>query len=208
MKKIIKYLRYFITGIIACLLLCGAFVGCSVKDKAYTISVDGKDMVETGVADTDSEENLRDAESAEPDEQNIYVYVCGAVKEPGVVKLAPGSRVFDALQAAGGFTEDAQEDFVNLAAHVSDEEQVFFPSKEEAAALLLKQQEMQSGIVNINTADATVLMTLPGIGENKAQDIISYREQHGEFVRLEDLKKVPGIKENLYAKICDKIKIQ
>lgn len=204
MKKIMKYLRCFIAGAMACLLL----VGCSVKDKAYTISVDEKGINESEISGNDSEESLCDTDEAEQEEPCIYVYVCGAVKEPGVVKLVPGSRAFDALQAAGGFTEEAQEDYVNLAASVSDEERLFFPSKEEAQALFSEQQDMQSGIVNINTADAAALMTLPGIGESKAQDILAYRKVHGDFIRLEDLKNVSGIKESLYAKICDKIKIQ
>ena len=145
--------------------------------------------------------------------QEICIFVCGAVRNPGVVFLPQGSRVADALEASGGFTEDAAADAVNLAAKVSDGEKWYFPTQEE-----FKEQREQmrdesekisdSGKVNINTAGLAQLCTLPGIGESKAADIIAHREAHGNFAACEDIMQVSGIKENIYNKISDKITVK
>lgn len=145
--------------------------------------------------------------------QEICVFVCGAVRNPGVVFLPQGSRAADALEAAGGFTEDAALGAVNLAARISDGERWYFPTQEEFAG----QEELiwdgsesasDSSLININTADLAQLCTLPGIGESKAADIIAYRESHGDFSACEDIMQVPGIKENIYNRINDKITVK
>lgn len=153
-----------------------------------------------------SESMGRDA--AGEDDVRIYVYVCGAVMEPGVVGLAEGSRAEDALRAAGGFAEDAQTDYVNLAARVSDGEKLYFPNAAQAKIMAEEERAAVLGLVNINTADAAMLCTLPGIGEARAQDIISYREEHGAFQSKEDIMKVPGIKTAAYGKLQDKITVE
>ena len=148
---------------------------------------------------------------AEPDTQEICVYVCGAVKISGVVLLPQGSRAADALDAAGGFDKDAAEEAVNLAAKVSDGEKLYFPTKEEYAqgGARGSWQDIgnarEDGLVNINTADQDRLCTLPGIGQSRAADIIAYREANGGFSACEDIMKVSGIKESVYEKICDRI---
>lgn len=141
-------------------------------------------------------------------EAQLCVYVCGAVNSPGVVTLKPGSRVEDALKAAGGFAEDADRNAVNLADWVSDGEQIFFLTVEQAAELEERKSSDGSGLVNINTADAAALCTLPGIGETRAQDIIEYREKNGGFETEEDVMKVSGIKTSVYEKIRDKITVK
>lgn len=145
-------------------------------------------------ADTDSEEVSR-----------IYVYVCGAVNSPGVVVLQQGSRAEAALEAAGGFRQDARTDYVNLAAKVSDGEKLYFPTVEETAEL---SEESGDGLININTADEAALCTLSGIGESRARDILRYREENGPFESCEDIMNVPGIKASVYGKIKDRIKIE
>ena len=145
--------------------------------------------------------------------QEICVYVCGAVRNPGVFFLAQGSRVADALAAAGGFTEDAELGAVNLAARISDGEKWYFPTHEEfeeqgEQASVGPEAASDSGLININTAGPAQLCTLPGIGESKAADIIAYREAHGDFTACEDIMQVPGIKENIYIKISDKITVK
>ena len=107
---------------------------------------------------------------------DICVYVCGAVETPGIVFLPEGSRAADALEAAGGFASHAAVDAVNLAAKISDGEKLYFPDCEEYRAQAEKQASASAGLVNINTADAAQLCTLPGIGESRAADIIAYRE--------------------------------
>lgn len=136
---------------------------------------------------------------------DICVYVCGAVEAPGIVFLPEGSRAADALEAAGGFAFHAAVDAVNLAAKISDGEKLYFPDCEEYRAQAEKQASASAGLVNINTADAAQLCTLPGIGESRAADIIAYREAHGGFASCEDIMNVSGIKENVYNKISDKI---
>ena len=152
---------------------------------------------------TDKEEVVAAAE-----EMRILVHVCGAVVNSGVVALPQGSRAEDALLAAGGFAEDASRDYVNLAGYVSDGEKLYFPTKEEVTTKILVQAETDDGLVNINTADVTALCTLPGIGESRARDIISYREAHGDFESCEDIMKVSGIKTSVYNKLSDKIKVK
>lgn len=144
------------------------------------------------------------SESAEP-LKGIAVYVCGEVAQPGVVYLSEGARVVDALAAAGGFTDHADSEYVNLAAYVSDGEKLYVPDTEEGKELRSREAEAEAGYVNINTADETLLMTLPGIGESKAGDIVAYRREHGDFSSIEELMRIPGIKEHLFAKIKDKI---
>lgn len=190
MKKKIRVAA--LCGLGLCLLLCGCGGGESV------LLIGGTESVAVGGDDAAV------PVSSEPEEADIWVYVCGAVKEPGVVRLAPGSRWSDALEAAGGFREDAGTDCVNLAAKLSDGEKLYFPTAEEGR----EQAEKDAGLVNINTADVSVLCTLPGIGESRAADIIRYREACGGFVTCEDIMKVPGIKENVYGKLRDRITVQ
>ena len=143
---------------------------------------------------------------AQPDKKEIRVYVCGAVASPGVVSLPEDSRAEDALAAAGGFAENAWRDYVNLAERVQDGEKLYFPTLEESVSMPL--QESGSGLVNINTADVAALCTLPGIGESRANDIISYREANGPFGSCEDIMNVTGIKTSVYSKISDKITVR
>lgn len=149
----------------------------------------------------------------QPEQSMMRVYVCGAVVCPGVVEIPQGSRVEDALLAAGGFLPDALTEAVNLAGWTVDGQMLYFPTKEEAEAWIPVQenrsgQDEQGKLVNINTAGAALLCTLPGIGEAKAADIIAYREAHGGFTCCEDIMKVPGIKTNIYEKLCDKITVK
>lgn len=144
----------------------------------------------------------------EGQEALILVYVCGAVVNPGVVAVPEGSRAEDALLAAGGFSEEAERAAVNLADWVEDGQMLYFPTKEEALERAGREAAADFGLVNINTADAALLCTLPGVGESRAADIIAYREKNGNFVSCEDIMKVPGIKTSVYEKICDKITVK
>lgn len=195
---------------VCCLVWCMlVFMGCSVPDKALVLTSDdfdnNREMLEEEVTVTDvtakgSEGNAQEAgQMAEV--QMICVHVCGAVQCSGVVEVPLGSRVADALTAAGGLTEDAAEDYVNLAAKLEDAQQLYFPTREEAERLLQKELAETSSMVNINTANKEQLCTLPGIGAARATDIIAYREQHGGFQSKEDIMQVTGIKQNAYEKL-------
>ena len=131
----------------------------------------------------------------------VVVHVAGAVASPGVVTLPAGSRVADALEAAGGATADADTDQLNLARILVDGEQVRVPHQgEDASTWAAPPGPAQdagtgtaSGLVNINTASATELQSLPGIGEALAQRIVDYREANGPFTSIDELTEVSGI---------------
>ena len=133
------------------------------------------------------------------------MYICGEVAAPGVYELSEDSRIYEAVDAAGGFTENAARESVNLASKVSDGMQITIYNKEEAASLPAGSGSAVgntgqggtsgSGLVNLNTATKEELMTLKGIGEAKAEDIIRYREKSGGFKKIEDIMKISGIKE-------------
>lgn len=161
---------------------------------------------QTGHADTQAV-NEEDTTMDQTDSQAevIYVDVCGAVVTPGVYILPPDARVCDAVKAAGGFREDAAAYTVNQAGLLSDGEQLYIRSVSEQDTMQQTQQ-IEDGLVNINTATKEQLMQLPGIGETKAADIIAYRDAHGDFAKPEDLMQVPGIKEGLYEKLKERIK--
>ena len=151
-----------------------------------------------------------------------YVYVCGAVNEPGVYELPEGSRICDAISLAGGLTAEACVDVVNQAEPVTDGQMIRIPTKTEAEAGLTGLNESSAdgaltstqvsagaddGRVNLNTAGTAELMTLPGIGEAKAASIVAYRESHGAFGTVEEIMNVEGIKEGVYNRIKEYIKV-
>ena len=137
----------------------------------------------------------------------IYVHICGEVNNPGVYELAEGSRIFEAVEAAGGFTEEAAQASLNLAQVISDEEQIVILTQAEAEEKARQERDQAAGIVNLNTASKEQLMSLPGIGESRAEDIIRYRKESGGFQNIEEIMSVPGIKESAYLKIKDSITV-
>ncbi len=168
------------------------------------------------VSSEDPAEGIDDASDDEPTAQ-ICVYITGEVEDPGVVYLDEGSRVSDAIEACGGMTSQASRESLNLARVLQDGEQIDVISIEAAAAQAdpvsvspsastASSSSGENGVVNINTADATELQTLSGIGESKARKIIDYREKNGAFRSIEDLSNVSGIGEktveNLREYIC------
>lgn len=211
-----------------CCILCVLFLlGCGEKEEVILIGggkengpgedVRNRQNGESPGDGTASEEGgtvgggLQNGQEPE-EEREMRIYVCGAVKNPGVVTLPAGSRGEDALLAAGGFREDAGRDAVNLADWLEDGQMLYFPTEEEAAEQKGNRpdggEEDAEGLVNINTADAARLCTLPGIGESRAADIIAYREKNGRFQSCEDIMQVPGIKAGAYEKIRDKITVK
>lgn len=134
---------------------------------------------------------------------SIFVYVCGAVKCEGVYELPCGSRVYEAVEKAGGFREDAAMTHVNQAKVLQDEAQIYVPTLEEQK----ESQKQNDGKVNLNNAAKEELMTLPGVGEAKAESIIAYREQYGGFQAIEEIMQISGIKEGLFVKIKDYITV-
>jgi len=138
--------------------------------------------------------------TAVPTASPIRVYVSGAVSAPGVYKFLPGTIVEDAIRSAGGAAPDADLERINLALDLQDQQHVHIPSKGETSSLPFVSgglgDSLSSGdLVNINTASAAELETLPGIGPSTAQKIIAYRETNGLFTEIEGIQNISGIGE-------------
>lgn len=195
MKKICNY--------IIPLLLAGAVCICSCERKEDVLLYQETPEI--------SESSAAQMETMAAEPETICVYVCGAVKQPGIAELPAGSRVYQAVEACGGLTEEADEQSLNHAALLEDGMQVTVLTKMEAeTATNVPKNEGQSageGKININHAAAEELKTLPGIGDAKAADIIQYREQTGAFQSIEEIKNISGIKDAVFEKIKDRITV-
>lgn len=207
-------------------------------DLASEISPDSTES--EGISKKKAEITESDQSSAiqQPVSRTIYVDVCGAVVNPGVYELSSDSRVFQAIEKAGGYLPGAAASYLNRARSLSDGQQIYVPTQEEVDSQtipLTQDETAQDGVVqagtaqtgtaadntadgtgttqagqriNLNTADVSQLSTLTGVGESKALAIIAYREENGPFTSIEDIMNVPGIKEGTYEKIKDKIAIE
>ena len=141
-------------------------------------------------------------------ETTIYVHICGAVQKPGVYEVPENYRLYELLEAAGGATDEGCADALNLADILQDGQRIVIPTASEAETMqTMTEYAASDGLVNINTASMQELMTLPGIGEAKAADIIQYREEYGEFQTINDIMKISGIKDALFQKIKDRITV-
>ena len=142
----------------------------------------------------------------------IFVDIKGAVKNPGVYQMKVGDRVKDALDAAGGLTDEADSQKVNLAQRVEDQMVIVVPKVGEEAteipAGVTSKEASKEGSVNINTATVEELKTLKGVGEKKAEAIIEYRKKNGSFKTKEDLMKVRGIGKKLFESFQERIVTQ
>ena len=211
--------------------------GISVESRKEQAELDTSDS--GGLTGSDSGKDTLDADAdneseavsdKEMQQAMIYVDVCGAVANPGVFQLAAGSRVFQAIEAAGGYLPEAALTCVNRAGVLTDGQQLYILTQEEMERQGLNPAEIakasdgqmngsagtgqntgmtaqvqQDNRININTADEAQLTTLTGIGATRAQAIIAYREENGPFAAIEDIMNVQGIKEGTFAKIKDEI---
>lgn len=146
--------------------------------------------------------------------ETIKVYVTGEVKNQGVIELEQGSRIVDAIEKAGGQTEEANLKNVNLAYELEDGQKIYIPNKSEENTNEITDDGVtgidskENDTININKADEKELQELNGIGESLASSIIKYREDNGKFKNIEDLKNVPGIGESKFSNIKEKIKVK
>ena len=141
------------------------------------------------------------ASPAADDAPTAFVHVVGQVRDPGLYELPAGDRVVDAVTAAGGFTSSADQSALNLAQVIEDGQQIVVGRKGAAAASASTGAPAAGALVDINTADATALETLDGIGPALAQRILDYRAAHGSFASVNDLQKVTGIGPKKFAAI-------
>lgn len=223
-------------------VLSFALSGCSGRAEVYTAGVREQEMSAvrteketTGVPETDGSKEYADSVGEEPGsakresevpgeglesargepEASGYVYVCGAVARPGVYPLHEGMRVFEALELAGGFAQNADREWLNQAELLQDGERLYVYTQEEtrvlAESMRADGQPDESGSagqkVNLNTADREQLKTLPGIGDAKADAIVRYREEHGSFGSIEEIRNISGIKSAVFSKIRDLITV-
>ena len=168
-------------------------------------SVEGTTVVETTML-------VEKTEVSTTQETVIFVDIKGAVKNPGVYQMKVGDRVKDALDAAGGLTDEADSQKVNLAKRLEDQMVIVVPKvgeeAEEISAGVTSKEEAKEGKVNINTATVEELKTLKGVGEKKAEAIIEYRKKNGSFKTKEDLMKVRGIGKKLFESFEERIVTQ
>ena len=163
----------------------------------------GESYIETAIENT----IVSSIEQSTDIEEYINVFVSGAVNNPDVYTLKKGSIVKDAVDLAGGFSEEACRDYVNLAKKLEGGEHIMIPTMEQMSGLSVQhilEESQKSTLVNINTATKEELMSLPGIGERKADSIIEYRNSKS-FSAIEDIMNISGIKEAAFNKIRDKI---
>ncbi len=175
------------------------------------------DLEEPQLSEEDSDIRKDVSRGNEKSEGKICVFVCGEVAAPGVYELASDSRIYQAIEAAGGLSESAAEDYVNQAELMTDGQRIYIPSAGEVQTNGLGTldsggndaggQSASDGRVNLNTAGKEELMTLTGIGEKKAEAIIQYRDVSGGFGSIEELMQVEGIKEGTFEKIKEDIVI-
>ena len=242
MRKIIK------TTILA-LSVCVCVCGCTRREQlvlenvaaqqerqvdVLTAQEQGESGQQEESAGQQSSEQSVSGDSGQP--QTIFVHVCGAVQNPDVYELPVGSRVYEAVQAAGGFTEDADSSYVNQAQMLTDGAKLVIPTLEQTEAMTSEgaeekligiveeqgsadglgitaagtaagQSDASDGKININTASEAELCNIPGIGATRAAAIVAYRQEKGGFSSVEDIMNVSGIKEGTYEKIKDSIKV-
>lgn len=214
MKKKRRNAGCVLFRVVAGFMIIFMLSGC-VNDHVSYEPADVTDDADAQVTEQQTDESSATSENT----GYVYVYVCGAVRQEGVYRLPEGSRINDALILAGGLTEDAASGVLNLAESVQDGQKLYFPTKDE----MENQQGVpvdgtytdgqannseQSQKIDINTADKEQLMTLSGIGEAKAESIIRYRAEHGNFAQIEDITNVDGIGESLFQKIKEYIYVK
>ena len=162
--------------------------------------------------DFQDEEKMLDSAPEKTESEAVWIHVCGEVKKPGVYRFAKVPRVIDAINKAGGFTKRAQQDCINLAQVMEDGQQLVVEAiqkekKEKKRAEKTASSNTNMNKVNINDASKEELMTLKGIGEAKAEQILSYRKTNGNFSKIEDIMMITGIKEGVFSQIKDSIMV-
>lgn len=206
-----KYKKYTIISLVICLTISSLLYIKKTNHLEYEFTSSDLDQVDK----EDREEiNMEPTPIVKPKEK-VPVYVCGQVKSPDVYYLDDDAIIKEAITLAGGFTKDADMEAWNLAMQVEkglkiyipkqgekiDKNQISYDNREEGN----KPSNMESGLININTATSQELTTLSGIGPVIAQNIIDYRDSNGEFERIEDITNVSRIGQGTLEKIRDNI---
>ncbi|MGN0399774.1 MAG: helix-hairpin-helix domain-containing protein [Blautia sp.] len=214
MKKSRKTILFPAVMLLTAVLLSG----CGDSGETIVLSREGETAEDFAEEESKEEAAKEEIEEAEIEvTEKICVFICGAVKQEGVYYLEKGARLYEGIQAAGGFTEDADTIWHNQASILEDGSRIQIYTvketedfrregiKEEDQQVLENKDQISDSSenkkVNINKASAEQLQTIPGIGETKAAAIIAYRESNGNFSNVDEIQKVAGIKGKTYEKI-------
>lgn len=203
--------RKMIIGIGLAIVICMAIYFLD-STKEYNTIEENQEIMVKNTSEENSKENENDI---------VVVHVAGAVKKPGIVRLEEGSRIENAINLAGGLTDDADISNINLAYILEDGIKIKIPSIDdkkddstgensyiiEAIGEESVSNKDNKSIVNINTATQTEFQTLSGIGPSLATKIVEYRNKNGKFKKIEDIKNVAGIGDSKYEQIKDYIKV-
>lgn len=221
MKKYLYRSICLFSMLLLCLGACGGGIRIEREEAVSFASDESMDFQSAAPSSEGREESMEVFASAEASsvEEKIFVHVCGSVQQPGVYALVRGARAIEAVESAGGFTQDAAGDAVNLARRLEDGEKLYIPNREEG--LLIREREAlapeggtndaasgEAGRVNLNTASKEELMSLPGIGEAKAEAILEYRKRSGGFESIEEIMQISGIKSAAFEKLKDRIEVR
>ena len=195
--KIKKGLKIFLIVILIIVFI-------NIMNKDFFNQSDGEVKVDRAF-DTGSKDSLSEADA---EEDYIYTHITGEIKKPGVYKMKAGTRMDDLVKEAGGLTDDADIDQINLSEKLVDEERIIVPSKSGSSeeGITSAAIDAKTKKININKASLSELMTLPGVGEKTAQKFIDYREQK-KFKKIEDVMNIEGIGENKFKNIKDYISV-
>ena len=214
---------------------CGDKKGNVLFDSESELTAESSEQKQEQPSQETEENAAKEEEGEQPQtletdsaSEVCYVYVCGAIASPGVYEVEADTRVCEVIQYAGGLTSEAETTCINQALAVYDGQMLVIPTatqwengefsldengfpvqvpKTEETAEETSEPVADDGKVNINEATGEQLWTLPGVGTSRAESIIAYRQEHGAFETIEDIKKVSGIKDGLFEKIKEKIKV-
>ncbi len=181
--------------IILYIVIFGIFI--FIRNKGTNIKLDNQLALSQNV------EGFSEEETSVEDKKEIFVHISGEVHYPGLIKLNRGQRLFEAIDIAGGMTELADINQINLSIILNDEDKIYIPKKGENSIFLTTNIDP---LININTCTKEELMTLSGIGEKTAESIIEYRNNN-RFEKIEDLMKVNGIGNQKFENIKERITI-
>lgn len=234
-KELINYIQDNRFKLSLIIMLLGILLLSIILKNQPTTSISDL-LVEESVTMDTSEESILEATMTSPPEktviteeqndslQEIYVDVKGAVNEPNMYAFPAGSRVYDAIEAAGGFTVEAASETVNQALLLKDQMLIYINTHEELESMNFNENETenfvdhrfqtvetdtgsQSQLININSATEVELMALPNIGPKKAEAIVKYRQDHGSFSIIEDIMSVSGIGEKTFENLKEYISV-
>lgn len=196
--KIKKGLKIFLIVILIIVFI-------NIMNKDFFNQSDGEVKVDRAF-DTGSKDSLG---TSDTEEGYIYTHITGEIKKPGVYKMKAGTRMDDLVKEAGGLTEDADIDLINLSEKLVDEERIIVPAKgasNNTDETSHAASAVQTKKININTADLNELTSIPSVGEKTAQKIIDYREKK-KFKKIEDIMNIEGIGENKFKNMKDYISV-